>query len=165
MQVSLQPRVTKISAKAMDREMTKPGSIGDAIRFSTDTFPPLERAANFREFVRSRIVKLDHEPRDKINCLNGVAMTLPSLAVVAVNMTPIRCARTREMMNDGNDNVRLVILKRSTSPAPATQLGRDITVEPGSAVVLSNCDLNAITFTVSRSRMLSLNLTRKALRP
>lgn len=151
--------------RSMTREMTKPGSVGNAIRFSTDAFPAHNRAATFREYVRSRIVRFDHELLDENPRLDGVAMTLPGLAVVSVNMTPVRCARTRETMNDGNDNLRLVILKCATSPAPATQLGRDITVEPGSAVVLSNCDVNAITFTAARSRMISLNLTRKALRP
>ena len=70
------------------------------------------------------------------------------------------------MLRDGNDNIRLVILKRATtSSAPAAHLGRDLTVEPGSAVVLPNCDLNAITFTAPRTQMLSPNLTRKNLRP
>jgi hypothetical protein len=67
-------------------------------------------------------------------------------------------------MLDGNDNVRLVILQRSRTSAPATQLGRDLTVEPGGAVALSNCDLNAITFP-EPSKLLALNLTRKMLRP
>jgi AraC-like DNA-binding protein len=97
--------------------------------------------------------------------VEGMGMALPGLGVVASNVGPVCCARTRETMLDGNDNIRLVILERSASSAPATHLGRDFTVEPGSAVVLSNCDLNAITFTASRSRMLALNFSRKALRP
>src|SRR5215472_4479891 len=57
------------------------------------------------------------------------------------------------------------MLRRAASSAPADHLGRELTVEPGSGVVLSNCDLNAITFTGHRSRMIAVNLTRKALRP
>jgi AraC-like DNA-binding protein len=69
------------------------------------------------------------------------------------------------MLRDGNDNIRLVILKHAASSAPVAHLGRDLTVEPGSAIVLPNCDLNSITFTAPRTQMLSLNLTRKNLRP
>jgi AraC-like DNA-binding protein len=68
-------------------------------------------------------------------------------------------------MRDGNDNLRLVMLQQAASSAPADHLGRELTVEPGSGVVLSNCDLNAISFTGHRSRMISINLTRKTLRP
>ena len=58
------------------------------------------------------------------------------------------------------------MLRRSGSSAPVAHLGRDLTVEPnGGAVVLSNCDLNAITFTARPSRMISINLTRKFLWP
>jgi len=89
---------------------------------------------------------------------------LPNLGIVAANPGRIRISRTRETMLDGNDNVRLVMLQRSRTSAPATQLGRDLTVEPGGAVALFNCDLNAITFP-EPSKLLALNLTRKMLRP
>ncbi len=149
----------------MDQQITKRGSIEGIFRFSADAFPQLKRPGMFREYVRNRIVKLDSCPLGEVNHLDGVGMTLPDLGIVAVSLSSIRVARTREMIRDGNDNLRLVILQRSVSSAPAAQLGRELTVEPGCAVVLSNCDLNAITFTASRSRMISLNLTRKTLRP
>jgi AraC-like DNA-binding protein len=147
----------------MDHQLTRPSS--SVARFSTDAFPERNRAAVFREHVRNQIVRLDVALLAESTRVDGVGMTLPGLGVVAVNITPVRCARTRETMQDGNDNIRLVILKRSASPAPAAHLGRHLMVEPGSAVVLSNCDLNSITFTASQSRMLSLNFTRKTLRP
>jgi AraC-like DNA-binding protein len=149
----------------MDHQIGKPGSIERVFRFSADAFPQRKRAAMFREYVRNRIVKLDSCPLGENGYLDGIGMTLPDLGVVAVSLTPTRCARTRETIRDGNDNIRLVILQRSVSSAPAAHLGRELTVEPGSAVVLSNCDLNSITFTASRSRMIALNLTRKTLRP
>lgn len=119
----------------------------------------------WHEHLRNQVVRFDHEVLTENMRIDAAGMTLPGLAFVGANVTPVRYARTRETLRDGNDNIRLVILKRAASSAPATQLGRDLTVEPGSAVVLSNCDLNAITFTASRSRMLALNLTRKNLRP
>jgi AraC-like DNA-binding protein len=148
----------------MDRQLTKPDGVVKVIRFSTDAFPERNRAAMWRE-TRNQIVRLDHAPLTEDHRTDGVGMGLPGLGVVACNVSPIRLARTQEMMRDGNDNIRLVILKQSASSAPVTHLGRDLTVEPGSAVVLSNCDFNAITFTASRSRMLAVNLTRTTLRP
>jgi AraC-like DNA-binding protein len=149
----------------MDQQIAKPGSIRTISRFSTDGIPRYQRAARFREHVGNAIVKLDACPLSEDFCVDGTAMTLPNLGAVATSITPSRIARTREVLRDGNDNLRLVILRRSAGFAPATQLGGELNVENGGAVVLSNCDLNAITFTASETRMISLNLTRKFLRP
>lgn len=149
----------------MDHQITKPGSIETVSRFSTDGIPRHKRAAFFRERVGNGIVKLDACPLSEDFCVDGTGMTLPNLGAVATSITRSRIARTRDVLRDGNDNLRLVILRRSASSAPAAQLGRELTVEDGSAVVLSNCDLNAITFTASQSRMISLNFTRRMLRP
>jgi AraC-like DNA-binding protein len=149
----------------MDHQITKPLSDQRISRFSTDAFPECSRVAKWHEFLERQIVRLDQTALTENHHVDAVGMALPGLGVVASNLTPTRCARTRETMRDGNDNIRLVILKQSASSAPAAHLGRDLTVEPGSAVVLSNCDLNAITFTAPRSQMLALNFSRKALRP
>ena len=134
-------------------------------RFSTDAFSERERVAKWREFLGRQIVKLEYTVPAENHYTNLVGMGLPGLGVVATNLSPARCARTREVMRGGNDNIRLVILKQSASSAPVAHLGRALTVEPGSAVVLSNCDYNEITFTAPRTRMLALNFSRKALQP
>jgi AraC-like DNA-binding protein len=149
----------------MDHQSANPGNFERVFRFSSEAIPQWKRAAVFREYVRNRIVKLDSCPLGEDNHLDGVAMSLPGLGVVATNLSATRCARTRETMRDGNDNLRLVMLRRAASSAPADHLGRELTVEPGSAIVLSNCDLNAITFTAPRSRLIALNFSRKILRP
>ena len=148
----------------MDRQTTKPDGVVRVIRFSTDAFPERNRAAMWRENLRNHIVRLDSVPLSEDPRIDAVGLALPGLGVVACNGSPARIARTREMMRDGNDNIRLVILKQAASSAPVIHLGRDLTVEPGSAVVLSNCDFNTITFT-ARSRYLAINFTRAALRP
>ena len=149
----------------MDQQITKRGSIEGIFRFSTDAFPERDRVTKWREFLGRQIVRLDPTALTENHHVDAVGMALPGLGVVTSNLSPARYARTRETMRDGNDNIRLVVLKQSASSAPAAHLGRDLTVEPGSAVVLSNCDLNEITFTAPRSRMLALNFSRKALRP
>jgi AraC-like DNA-binding protein len=150
----------------MDHQTTKRGSLEGIFRFSTDAFPERDRVTKWRETLERQIVGLDQTALTENMRIDGVGMALPGLGLVQNNVTPSRYARTREMLRDGNDNIRLVILKHATtSSAPAAHLGRDLTVEPGSAIVLPNCDLNSITFTAPRTQMLSLNLTRKNLRP
>jgi AraC-like DNA-binding protein len=145
----------------MSRPLTK-SEIG-VTRFSTDDFPEKSRLAMWLEF-RSQIVKFDFKPLTDSIRFTGVGMALPGLGIVASDMTPLRVERTQHTMVDGNDNIRLVIL-RSGSSAKVTHLGRDLSLDQGSAVVLSNCDSNTVTFTAARSRLLSLNLARNVLRP
>ena len=45
-------------------------------------------------------------------------MTLPNLGAVATSITPTRIARTREVLRDGNDNLRVVILRRAAVLPP-----------------------------------------------
>jgi AraC-like DNA-binding protein len=149
----------------MDHQITKSLCDLRTFRFSTDAFPERDRVTEWREFLERQIVKIDSSALAENHHLDAIGMALPGLGVAAMNLGPTRCARTRETMRDGNDNIRLVMLKQSASSAPAAHLGRDLTVEPGSAIVLSNCDFNEITFTAPRSRMLALNFSRKALRP
>jgi AraC-like DNA-binding protein len=148
----------------MDRQMTRPDGVARVIRFSSDAFPERNRVAMWRETLRNQVVGLDIEPLSEDYYFDAVGLALPGLGVVACNSRPARVVRTREMMRDGNDNIRLVILKQAPSSAPATHLDRHLTVEPGTAVVLSNCDFNAITFT-GQSRYLAVNFTRATLRP
>jgi AraC-like DNA-binding protein len=68
------------------------------------------------------------------------------------------------MVSGNNDNLRLIIAKRSATPVLAAQFGREITIGPGSAVVLSNSEPNSITFP-SPWRILVLNIRRQVLRP
>jgi AraC-like DNA-binding protein len=156
----LENRVTGIGNADRGKDANVP-----AFRFSTHAFSERDRYAIWREFVSRQIVRLDAAPLTENPRMDAVGMGLPGLGVVGCNLSPVHCARTPETMLDGNDNVRLVILKRSASSASAAHLGRELTVEPGSAVVLSNCDLNSITYTASRSRVLAVNLPRKVLRP
>ena len=151
--------------RPMDHQITKSVNDQRTFRFSTDAFPQRKRASMFREYVRNRIVSFDYGPLGENSSIDGVGMALPNLSAVAVKLSPVCVARTHETVRDGNDNLRLIVLQQSVSPVRAAHVGRDLTVEAGSAIVLSNCDFNEITFTAPQSRMLSLNLSRKVLRP
>jgi AraC-like DNA-binding protein len=77
---------------------------------------------------------------------------------------PATVRRTSKLLTDGNDNLRLIMVKRSTTAAIATQFGREVAVDPGGAIVLSNSEQNSIKFP-SQVRLLAVNLRRQLLRP
>jgi AraC-like DNA-binding protein len=136
------------------------------LRFSKDDFPEGDRSTVlFRETLRQHIVVLDNEPLTKDRALHdGVGMVLPGLGVVASTSRPQTVRRTPQLLTDGNDNLRLIILRKSATSAIANQLGREISIDPGGAVVLTNSEKNSITFP-STTRLLVLNMSRKALQP
>lgn len=141
--------------------MLSPAAGGLITRFST-TGPGPKR---YRELLTQHIVGLDHQPLTGDGYWSrAIAISLPNLGIVTSTATPIRVRRTPQLLTDGNDNLRLIILKWSTTAAIATQFEREIAVDPGGAVVLSNSEQNSIIFP-SQLRLLALNLRRQLLRP
>ena len=139
--------------------MLSPAAGGLITRFSTDALP----RKKYRELMTQHVVGLDHEPLGEGYGSSATAMALPNLGVATSTVTLATVRRTPQL-TDGNDNLRLIIVKRSTTAAIATQFGREIAVDPGGAVVLSNSEQNSITFP-SQCRMLAVNLRRQLLRP
>src|SRR5262249_41754329 len=114
----------------MDQQITTRGNIEGISRFSADS----KDRGKWREYLRNRIVNLEPYPVGEDTLCVSVAMPLPGPGIGACNLSPVRCARTRGVMRDGNDNPRLVTLRQAASSAPADHLGRELTVEPGSGV-------------------------------
>ncbi len=147
--------------------MQAPATAASLVRFSADAFPERTRHAMWREAMRRHIVGLDVEPlvKDGGTILSdSVAIALPGVGLSVSSTSAQTVRRTRELLSDGNDNLRLIILSGSRTAAIATQSGQEMTVEPGGAVVLSNSEQNSITFP-SSARLRVLNLRRQALRP
>jgi AraC-like DNA-binding protein len=138
------------------------------VRFAADDIPTRERPNYWRELLRRHIVGLDVEPLpgERNGSISSVGMALPGLGLVTSKARPGVVRRTSELLADGNDNLRLVIFRRSKGPACAiaAQFGRQISIDVGGAVVLSNSEENSITFP-SRHRLIALNLSRRAVRP
>jgi len=133
-------------------------------RFSSRTFPERERVAAWYETLGRRAVRLDVQPLTKHHGVNGVGLVLPGLPIIAASTVPARFGRTRQLVGDGNDNLRFVVVQKSAGTSIAAQRERETTVEPGGAVVLSNAVPNSIIFP-SSVRLLVLHLNLMALRP
>jgi AraC-like DNA-binding protein len=150
--------------------MLSPRGGGPIARFSSGDFPERSRDVMWKEMVQRHIVSLENEFKKdqylgKPRIRNAVGMALPGLGVVTYNASQVTTRRTRRLLADGNDNLRLLILRRSTTAATATQFGREVTVDSGNAVVLLNSEQNSITFPSRWPRVLVLNLRQEGLRP
>ena len=149
--------------------MLPPTGSGPIVRFSAGDFPGPSRYVMWSEMLRRHIVSLETEFKGqflgKPHLHNAVGMALPGLGVVTFNARQSTTRRTRRLLADGNDNLRLLILRRSATAAIATQFGREITVDPGNAVVLLNSEQNSISFPSRRPRVVVLNLRQQGLRP
>jgi AraC-like DNA-binding protein len=146
--------------------MLSPAAGGLIIRFSTGAHcPSAGGGERFRELMTQHVVGLDHEPLTEDGYwTSATAIALPNLGIASSTVMPATVRRTSKLLTDGNDNLRLIMVKRSTTAAIATQFGLEIAVDPGGAVVLSNSEQNSITFP-SQVRLLAVNLRRQLLRP
>jgi AraC-like DNA-binding protein len=145
--------------------MLSPAAGGLITRFSTEAHCPVAGGGErFRELMTRYVVGLDHEPLGDRYWSSATAMALPNLGIATSTVMPATVRRTPKLLTDGNDNLRLIIVKRSKTAAIATQFGREIGVDSGRAIVLSNSEQNSITFP-SQVRLLAVNLRRQLLRP
>ena len=100
--------------------MSQTGASG-VLRFSTDWLPPADRLDIWREEFGRRIVRLDMAPLEDeplryqatFQALNGVSIGIGAISAIS-------CARTQPLLEDGNDDIVLLI------PADA-----DVMVEQG----------------------------------
>src|SRR6516162_469107 len=146
--------------------MLSPNGGGTIVRFSSADFPERSQAVMWSEMVRRHIVSLETQFLGKPGFPNAVGMALPGLGVVTyIAQHQATTRRTRRLFADGNDNLRLLILRRATTAATAAQFGREVAVDPGNAVVLLNSEQNSISFPSRRPRVLVLNLRQEGLRP
>jgi AraC-like DNA-binding protein len=131
-------------------------------RFTTDALPERDRHAAFREFYGREVLRLEIEPLGNAPFRNDMAVRLlPGLGIVSASNTPFRVGRTPQLLTDGNDGL---IVQISTTAGVASQLGREVAVAPGDAIVLSSADVGNYTFPTD-SEILALNVPRAALGP
>jgi AraC-like DNA-binding protein len=144
----------------LDDAMVAMASDGATYRLSSDVWPERERASAWREVYGRKVLRLEHEPlSDSPFHAEMTLRGLSDLAVVSVNIPPLRIGRTRELLADGGDNL---ILQIATAPGMADQLGREVVVRAGEGVVMSAADIGTFTFPAA-SEVLALSFPRAKL--
>lgn len=132
------------------------------VRFSTDAFPERERFQAWREMVGRNLQRVETERlSDAPFRVTMTVSDLPGLRVHTETRTPLRIARTRALLVDGDDSLALGI---STGAGVASWLGREFAFGPGEPVLLPSGEISAFTHP-SPSQGVYLCIRRNALRP
>ena len=137
---------------------------GQTFQLSTDSVRAQDRIGIWNEFLHSRFLSLDLEFLTDNTSFRSNGVRFPSLGIVAGDTAPQRITRNRRNTGDGNDTVRLVLLRRTSGPAFVTQGRSEATVASGEAFFVSNADGHMAVYP-QRQHIVSLLLNRTALGP
>jgi AraC-like DNA-binding protein len=130
------------------------------LRFSTNDVPERDRLAVWREVIGRQFVRLDVEPISGRPLRSEVYLrALPALRLMSGTISDHRLARTRDLITDANDDLRLEV--RYDSGETITQRGREVVLAKGDATLVSCADL--MTAVQSPGRFLGLHIPRAAL--
>jgi hypothetical protein len=110
-----------------------------SIRVTTETFPHAKRLDMWREIYGRHILKFDIEPIDDAPFRADVTfLRLPGVTVASGARSGARYRATRQLVALSEDNVAFGMSLQSAGVI--SQLGREATITPGSAVVISAVD-------------------------
>jgi AraC-like DNA-binding protein len=106
------------------------------IRFSTRHWPERDRVAVWREVLGKKIIRVDFEPSaDRPFSAEASLRVLPGLRIVTADVSHYRLARTRELIADGNNELRFTVSRGGTECL--TQRGRSIALAESEATLVS----------------------------
>lgn len=125
----------KIGCPSEPAHVSAPSNCAIA-RFSTDDLPEECRIAAWREHYGRSVLRVDVEPGGNAAFAAAVASaTLPGLQVISVMLTAARIMRTHKLIEDGNDD--LFLLVNQAGHASVSARGREVTLCENDAVLLS----------------------------
>ena len=112
------------------------------MRFSTEWLPERDRLAIWREEFGQRFVRLDVDQLDDDPLLyDATFMELGGLSVCSGRISAISCSRTRTLLQDGNDDI--VLLVPLTDRLLAQQGAVDEIVAPGQCLVRRSSEVGS----------------------
>ena len=116
-----------------------PGQSNASLRVTTDAFPQARRLDMWREIYGRNILKFDIDPiGDAPFCADVTFLRLPGVVVASGARSGAHYRATRELAARSEDNV--VFGMSLQSVGVISQFGREATIDPGSAVVISAVD-------------------------
>jgi AraC-like DNA-binding protein len=128
-------------------------------RFSADALPQRDRLPLIHDVFARAIARVDIEPlADHPIRWNGVMCALPGLRIISADISPVRMQRTGGLLADGDDDIGMVV--PIDNPCTYKQLGREVTLHPGDAAVISNSDARRAVFS-SGGRVFGFSVPRK----
>jgi AraC-like DNA-binding protein len=129
-----------------------PPSSEATFAFSTDWFADRERLAACCDLFGRGMVNLDITALPDISFYTHMSIrVMPDLVIATGRGSAHECLRTRELLADGSDSL---VVHIASCQGAASQLGRDVSVPAGDAVVLSTADVGGFTFGAEQSVLL-----------
>jgi AraC-like DNA-binding protein len=106
--------------------------------FSTDAYAPHERVAAWREAYGETIAKLEFEPvSEGPFAVEATLRALPGVAIATMSTQGLRFTKPRNLI-DSDD---LILVTMESGVYSGSQLGRDVKLEVGDAVVRLNAEV------------------------
>jgi AraC-like DNA-binding protein len=136
-------------------------------RFCSDDLPARDRRSIWPELFGRTIARHDREPLGEVPFrFEFISRAMPALHITSGYVTSastegVRSERTRELIAEGNDEIQLMLMEEGCYFA--SQLGREVVVDAGTAVLVSNADVSSMTTPGVKGRM--LRIPRKAILP
>ena len=119
--------------------MSSPPNLPLSFHLSSDNLPPRDRIATVREAVGKVLLRLDVEPLPDTAFHADIKLrALPGLTSHSGTVSGMSVKRTPNLIADGDDSILLGVVLDGTGVA--SQLGREMTLRAGDAVLMSNGD-------------------------
>jgi AraC-like DNA-binding protein len=130
--------------------------------FSTETLPERHRQAICREEFGRKVARVEIEPLADPFHASITMVGFGEASAIWVDHSLLRASRTAELVADGND---ALVLQVAGGECRATQRGRDLSLEPGEAMLSSAADTGSFTCATDGGKTLLLSLVRRQLSP
>ena len=119
---------------------SRPDLSESARHFSTESYAPHERVAAWREAYGETIAKLEFEPvSDGPFAVEATLRSLPGLAIATMSTQGLRFTKPRNLI-DSDD---LILVTMESGVYSGSQLGRDVKLGVGDAVVRCNAEVTS----------------------
>jgi AraC-like DNA-binding protein len=131
------------------------------IHFATDETAPQDRLGLWREVIGHTVLRLDIEPVPDLPFEADVTLqAMPGLAMLSGVLSGSRSGRTRALLADGVDDLRLVM--NLGGPYLVSQGGRELLLSDGDATLFSCAEVNSFMHRPP-GRVLAMRVPRNAI--
>jgi AraC-like DNA-binding protein len=145
----------------MENEVGTPAE-GAALRFSTELLPERDRLSGLRDILGRQMSRLDFEPLTPSFHADVTMREAHGLGIAMIDHSLMRVSRTRELLADGED---ALVFSIPAGGGMASQLGREVTLEPGDAVLASSSDIGTLTCSSAAGKSMLVSLPRREFLP
>lgn len=130
------------------------------LHFSTNQLPERDRLAGLREILGRKMSRLEFEPLTPTFHADVKLRAWDNIGIASVDHSLMRVSRTRELLADGED---ALVFQIPSGGGLASQLGREVTIQPGDAVLGSNADVGTFICSSNDRKSILVQLSRREL--